>query len=142
MDFTMRRHPYILVAEDDADDRFLLDSAFKEIHGQVKLSFVGDGYQVLDHLDASNGEGLPDLIVLDLNMPLLNGPETLELLKGHDRYKAIPVIIHSTSEHETDKARCLDQGAAYYLYKGSGYHNVVQAAQFLHDFTVGKGNYF
>lgn len=132
----MRRQPYILIAEDDADDRFLLTSAFEEIQGPVKLSFVEDGFQVLHYLEAKDEAGaLPDLIVLDLNMPLMNGPETLLLLKEHDRYKSIPVIIHSTSESETDRANCLRIGATHYLYKGSEYDKVVEAARFLHDFT-------
>jgi CheY-like chemotaxis protein len=143
MDFTMRRHPYILIADDDADDRFLMDSAFKEIEGLAKLSFVENGSQVLDYLNAINdGDALPDLIVLDLNMPLMNGPETLLLLKEHERYKRIPVIIHSTSESETDRARCLGIGAASYLYKGSGYDKVVEVAQFLHDVSRRNDIYF
>jgi DNA-binding response OmpR family regulator len=138
----MGRPPYILIAEDDADDRFLMASAFKEKGFAVKLSFVHNGQQVLDYLNSIAFDGvLPDLIILDLNMPLLNGPQTLLLLKDHYRYNEIPVIIHSSSDNETDRSHCLQIGADDYRYKGTDYNTVRQSVQYFYDFSQRQGNF-
>lgn len=135
----MRRQPYILIAEDDADDQFLLDTAFRENRLGVKLSFVQDGIQVLEYLESINQEQtLPDLILLDVNMPLMGGPETLRRLKKSNRFKQIPVIIHSTSQNEIDKYNCLELGASGYLSKGAGFDGVQAAARFVYDFVTGR----
>src|SRR5690606_38825923 len=109
----MLHHPFMLIADDDEDDIYLLDAAFKESHLDVKVDFVQNGLEVLSYLDKINGSNpLPDLIVLDLNMPLLSGPETLLKLKGSMRYNKIPVVILTTSISEKEKAHCLEMGAA------------------------------
>jgi CheY-like chemotaxis protein len=137
----MRKEPCILIAEDDADDRYLLEYAFRNSRLTAKLSFVSDGVQLLQFLNASSqGNSLPDLIVLDLNMPLMNGTDTLIILKGHELYKHIPVIIHSTSDNETDKVDCIRLGASHYIYKGDGIDKMIATAQFIYEYSLTNGN--
>jgi CheY-like chemotaxis protein len=132
----MLQHPFMLIADDDEDDIYLLDSAFKESRLKVKVDFVQNGLEVLSYLDKINGTGpLPDLIVLDLNMPLLSGRETLSRLKENFRYKTIPVVILTTSINEEEKAHCLEMGAALYLFKSSGFDKIVSTAKYLYEFS-------
>lgn len=132
----MLHHPFMLIADDDEDDIYLLDAAFKESHLDVKVDFVQNGLEVLSYLDKINGSNpLPDLIVLDLNMPLLSGPETLLKLKGSMRYNKIPVVILTTSISEKEKAHCLEMGAALYLFKSTGFDKIVSTARYLYEFS-------
>jgi DNA-binding response OmpR family regulator len=76
---------------------------------------------------------MPSLIVLDLNMPILNGMETLSRLKSHSVYKNIPVIIFTTSVHEVEKARCLEIGALDFIKKPARFQQTISTARFLHE---------
>lgn len=136
----MNRKPFILIADDDQEDRFLLHTAFEEIGRSDDIFLVENGMQVFNYLDASAQEDcIPSLIVLDLNMPLLNGMETLSKLKSDSRYRNIPVIIYTTSVHEVEKAKCLEIGAADFIKKPARFNQTVKAAQFLHEFGLGTG---
>lgn len=100
----MTKRPYILIADDDQEDRYLLDIAFQEIASTDNIHMVENGVQVIEYLNnISEDFYLPNLIVLDLNMPILSGMETLLRLKSHIRFKDIPVVIHSTSMYELEK---------------------------------------
>lgn len=111
---------HILLADDDYEDRFIMSEAFKELGQSHLLSFVEDGSLLLDFLeDASNPP--VDLIVLDLNMPRVNGTEALKLLKAHPTYNIIPVVIFSTSVNDIEKEKTLSLGAESYLTKPGNY---------------------
>jgi CheY-like chemotaxis protein len=132
----MLQHPFMLIADDDEDDIYLLDTAFRESRLEVKVDFVQNGLEVLTYLNKINDNNpLPDLIVLDLNMPLLGGRETLLKLKEDLRYKNIPVVILTTSHSEKEKAHCLEMGAALYLFKSSGFDKIVSTAKYLYEFS-------
>jgi CheY-like chemotaxis protein len=107
----------ILVVDDDKEDHMILEEYFSTsgISGNVK--FVENGVRALEYLEGLDDDDLPKLVVLDLNMPLLNGSQTLLQLKQNARLKNIPVIIYSTSESENEKRKCLGIGAIDYLVK-------------------------
>jgi CheY-like chemotaxis protein len=111
----------ILVADDDSDDRFLLQTAFNENGGQETLQFVENGIEVLQFLNAiaadDNESCYPELIILDLNMPKKSGKEVLAELKQHPIYKKIPVIIYTTTRNELEIKRCYELGANTYIVK-------------------------
>ncbi|ULQ51874.1 response regulator [Flavihumibacter fluvii] len=114
---------YILVAEDDFDDRFLLETAFAEKGYEEKLTFVENGVELLEYLkNQVTGENvrdcnLPKFILLDLNMPKKDGREALKEIKEDARLKKIPVIIFSTNKNETEISRCYELGANTYVVK-------------------------
>ena len=95
---------FILIAEDDADDRFLLQAAFEENRFNDKLHFVENGVELLDflqrHTQNEQTARMPHFILLDLNMPKKDGREVLRELKQHPIYKKIPVIIFSTTKQK------------------------------------------
>lgn len=126
----------ILLADDDVEDRFIMEEAFNELGLPQVVGFVENGEKVITFLDNIPDTGnLPSLIVLDLNMPLLNGTETLRILKNNDRYAGIPVMIFSTSVNEIEKDLCLSIGAASYITKPVKYDECITIAQHFYDFS-------
>jgi len=94
---------YILYAEDDPEDFEVLKSALEEVNNDITLVQVPTGYDVIKYLQDLDPSQYPSLILMDLNMPLLDGRETLKLLKIDDQYKTIPVKVFSTVTSPTDK---------------------------------------
>ncbi|MEO7768230.1 MAG: response regulator [Ferruginibacter sp.] len=119
----------ILIAEDDADDRYLMKTALEEtgIVGEVK--YVENGVEVISYLDSIIEDGgsvnYPQFILLDLNMPKMDGREVLKKLKSTDVYRKIPVIIFSTTKNQMEVKRCYDLGANTYVVKPVSYDTLV-----------------
>ena len=103
----------VLLAEDDEDDRHFFQD-FLSGHSRVELlPSVTNGAEVLAYLDTvSSNSALPDLIILDQNMPKMNGRETLTQLKADPRWSSIPVVVYSTYKDSTLVADCTRLGAA------------------------------
>lgn len=109
----------MLVAEDSDEDFEMLQWAFGEADVRNPLIRVAEGAQVLSTLARVKDEGgeLPGLILLDLNLIGLDGREVLRLLKGHQAFRKIPVIVFSTSANPRDVEACYDGGASAYSTK-------------------------
>lgn len=135
----MKRLKPILIVDDDVDDRFLITRAFEDTMLPDKLQLAGNGKEALKYLERVPVDGeLPGLIVLDLNMPVLDGISTLTLLKSSSRYKHIPVVIFTTSQNPVEKRKCLELGAVDFITKPNTYSDVKLAAQLLHNFVGEK----
>ena len=113
----------VLMADDDEDDCFLVESAFKEMSIACDLRFVADGRELLDYL-YNEGDFAdtvkyprPDLILLDLNMPRIDGRRALVLIKANPRLKNIPVLILTTSREAADIELTKQAGASSFLSK-------------------------
>lgn len=106
----------ILIADDDSDDRFLFGIALKEISVPHKLSSVNNGQQLLTYLNA-NRTNLPDVLILDLNMPLKNGHECVIEIKRMESMKHLPIVIYSTSLQDEVADVLYQNGVHYYLQK-------------------------
>lgn len=114
----MKETCQILVVDDDLEDHLILQSFFTEVGLETHVGYQENGQKAIYYLEQiSEDAALPRLIILDLNMPILNGTQTLLHLKRNFRYKNIPVIIFSTSENETEKRKCLSLGAVDYMVK-------------------------
>ena len=127
----MPKHNSILVVDDDREDHFILQEYFSDADLSHCLQFSANGKAAIDLLEGLPNDSLPEVIVLDLNMPILNGTQTLLQLKRSPRYKAIPIIIYSTSENESDKRKCLSYGAADFLIKPSTYDAGMKIVNYL-----------
>ena len=123
----------ILLAEDDLDDQELILNAFTEISPRFKLHIVNDGKEVIDFLATTSDNKLPCLIVLDYNMPVLNGAQVLQMLIAEDRYKNIPKIVLSTSSNPKYVQDCLGKGANAYRVKPDSYSQLVMLAKEMLD---------
>jgi CheY-like chemotaxis protein len=108
----------ILIVDDDKEDHLILHEYFQEAGVSKDVFYVENGQKAIDFLEGTpDAHTLPKLIVLDLNMPILNGTQTLLYLKQTPRFKNIPVIIYSTSDSENEKRKCLSFGAVDYVVK-------------------------
>ncbi len=87
----------ILYADDDEDDRLTFADMLQEIDPQIKLIQAEDGFQTIDILDNND---LPDIIFLDINMPVLNGYETLAEIRKDARFKKVNVVMFSTTVYQ------------------------------------------
>ena len=114
-----RSQKFILLGEDDIDDQEILEEVFSSIDSSFSLHFINNGKKVVAHLEEIHDEHLPCLIVLDYNMPELNGAEILKSLQGNHRINKVPKIIWSTSNAPAYKNMCLELGASDYLVKPS-----------------------
>ncbi|GAB3273292.1 response regulator [Larkinella harenae] len=109
-----------MIADDDADDRMLIEQAFRECNLQSDLYFVEDGEELLDflHQRGSYETALrPSLIILDLNMPRKNGIQALREIKANEQFRQIPVVVLTTSTAEEDILRTYDLGVSSYISK-------------------------
>lgn len=107
----------IAMADDDEDDRELFEAAVADVLANYTLALYNNGKQLLDAL-ADKTKAVPDIVFLDLNMPLLSGLETLQEIRKIEQFKYIPIIaIYSTSSAVTDKKNTLAHGANAYLCK-------------------------
>jgi CheY-like chemotaxis protein len=122
---------FILFGEDDIDDEELLKELFSSVDCSFELTFINNGRQLIEHLDTLQNDQLPCLLILDYNMPELNGAEILENLKAKHRYADIPKIIWSTSGTETYRKKCLELGAEDYIIKPSRVSDLVQAIKYI-----------
>jgi CheY-like chemotaxis protein len=113
------RKPLILIAEDDPADRGLIERALADT--SVEVQIVRDGVEIVEHMASSLREGgtaqRPDLIILDLNMPRLDGKAVLEQLKKHSLAKQIPVVMFSSSNRDGDIKDCYRLGCSSYVVK-------------------------
>jgi len=123
----------IFIADDDEDDLSFFEEAVKETCPQVDVTTAEDGQVLLKKLQASP---LPDIILLDLNMPFINGKECLKVLRQDPSYNKVPILIYSTSNSKTDIDYCMENGANYYIVKPSSYHAVKLLVSDIYDGTI------
>jgi CheY-like chemotaxis protein len=118
--------PYklILIGEDDIDDKEILEEIFLSIDPSIRLTFINDGQKLVSFLEYAMPENFPGLIILDYNMPHLNGAEILESLQQNVKVKNIPKIIWSTANADGFKNICLQLGACEYLVKPSRFSDL------------------
>lgn len=124
----------IIFGEDDIDDIDFLKETFSVLDNSFDLLFIDKGRKLLAMLEALADNELPCLLVLDYNMPELNGAEILEHLKLNDRYNSIPKIIWSTSGSDTYKNKCLELGAVDYVIKPDNVKDFVETVRFMLTF--------
>ena len=130
----------LLIAEDDADDRFLMQTALEETKWQAEIKFVENGIELLHYLEnlkEIDGEiQYPKFILLDLNMPKMDGREALKQLKLNTQFKKIPVIIFSTTKNETEVKRCYELGANTYVVKPISFDSLVNMIQHIYTYWI------
>lgn len=121
----MKGNMPILLVEDDRFDVAIVERAFREIKVENRLDVVSDGEQALAFLKDAGNER-PQLILLDLNMPRMNGFEFLEITKQDDRLRRIPVVVLTSSDEERDILKCYELGVCGYMLKPVDYIQFVE----------------
>lgn len=101
------------------DDQELLGEALHSLEPSVNLVSFVTGKKFIDILENTAAESLPDLIILDYNIPEINGAEILQYLRQNERYSTINKVVWSTSNSDKFKTSCLELGAVDYIVKPS-----------------------
>jgi CheY-like chemotaxis protein len=121
---------FILIAEDDEDDRYLMKTALEETGIKETVEYCENGVEVINYLESihvKNGDfNFPKFILLDLNMPKMDGREVLKKLKSNETFRKIPVIVFSTTKNQLEVKRCYDLGANTYITKPVSYDTLVE----------------
>jgi CheY-like chemotaxis protein len=121
----------ILLVEDDNIDAKTVKRALQEIHILNPLVTVQNGIEALEYLNDST-QKRPGIILLDINMPKMNGIEFLRVAKNDLNLKAIPVVVLTTSQHEQDKVESYNLGVAGYMIKPVDYLKFVEVVKTIH----------
>jgi CheY-like chemotaxis protein len=135
------KHCSILIADDDEGDRFLIEKAMRASGVENEIHFLGDGQALLDHLNdhlksthPDDRPDLPCLILLDLNMPRLDGRGALKILKGHSQLREIPVVILTNSDSPEDILGSYQEGANSFFTKPLDYLDLVRLMGLLKNY--------
>ncbi len=122
----------ILLVEDDLVDSMTVKRAVKEVGIGNPITVAENGEDALDYLHTT--DKLPCLILLDINMPRMNGLEFLENIKHDPKYRRIPVIILTTSQEDQDKYKSFDLHAAGYMVKPVDYEQFIQLMKTIQEY--------
>jgi len=123
----------ILVADDDIEDQELFNDTISKIDSNVQPYPVFNGRDALEYLKNCTDEAIPCAILLDYNMPILNGYEVLEIICKEPRFASVPKFIWSTSNSNFDINACLDNGAKNYFVKPDSQHKLLALAKEILD---------
>jgi len=128
----------ILLVEDSLTDVEMTLDALKDAAVANEVTVIRDGATAIEHLRTRAGEGsLPDLVILDLNLPRLSGHEVLERMRGEEALRLIPVAVLTTSSAESDVLKTYDLGANCFLTKPVDLDNFAEMVQSIGDFWLG-----
>jgi two-component system, response regulator len=127
----------VIIADDDPDERFLAQKAFEDLGFTGMLRFVQDGIELLSYLSQCitsydyHNFTTPKFILLDINMPLKDGWESLEEIKKDPELQNIPIVIWTTSNEEQDRLRSIEMGASDFITKPESYKNLLDSLLYL-----------
>ena len=138
---TIKQAINILIADDDIDDQMLLRDGFIEANIPASFGFASDGEELLEMLrkpGAVHKKGV-DLVILDLNMPRMDGLEALDSLRSDPELEETAVIVLSTSDNPQDSRRCIQLGALDYLGKPNSGDGYATLASSIYNAWLAKG---
>ncbi len=132
----------ILVADDDADDRMLIEEAFDESETENRIEFVKDGEELLQYLRCEGDyadrrpESDPGIILLDLNMPRKDGRVALKEIKEDPQLRQIPVVILTTSRADEDILRTYQLGVSSFITKPKSFEELLNVVKVLNAYWM------
>ncbi len=141
MDTSSKR--FILMADDDPDDYYLVRDAFELTEFPADLRLVSDGEELMDYLfnrdrfDNDGNVSIPAIILLDLNMPRKDGWEALAEIKANESFRRIPVVVFTTSMDEEDITRSYEMGASSYVTKPSTFESLIHIIEVIRRYWTG-----
>lgn len=128
---------HLLLVEDELADALLFQDMLAEQDQDITVHHVQNGQEALDFLTRPGQTSRPHLIVLDLNMPIMNGHEFLERVKVMPEVRSIPVLVLSTSEHPSDIHRAYDQQVSGYVVKPGNYQEYMHVLETIRAYWRG-----
>ncbi|NRA54029.1 MAG: response regulator [Gammaproteobacteria bacterium] len=130
----------IHMCDDDPDDQLLVSDALEEARLGNPIDFTNNGKELFQYLNREGkyshlvDQPLPGLILLDLNMPIMDGREVLAKIKQHERFRSIPIIVLTTSKAEADIARTYDMGVNSFIMKPVSFESLVDMVKSVTDY--------
>ena len=132
----------VLIVEDNPGDAYMLNEMLRDLKMNLSISVAEDGQEALDILNDQKAR-MPGLIILDLNMPRVNGFEVLEFMRSSPTLRSIPVVVMTGSLRKADEQTCLGLGAVGYCIKPSSSEEIVRSQMclksHLEPLSRGKG---
>ena len=125
----MRSNRKILLVEDDQVDIMTVERAFNQLKITNELVVKTNGVDALAFLKSATGKDFPCLILLDINMPKMNGLEFLKIIKNDEKLCMIPVVMLTTSKADVDKVTSFQHGVAGYMLKPVDYKQFIKVVQ-------------
>ena len=113
----------VLLIDDDRDDASLFKEALQEVNEKVAFDYFEGCQEAIIKLNAEEYQ-LPDIIFLDINMPVVNGWYCLEEFKRSEKLASVPVYIYTTSSHKKEKERAIAMGATGFITKPMDYNEL------------------
>lgn len=131
----------ILIADDDADDRMFLEQALRQTGYDDEIQSVEDGEQLLNYLYLRgcytlNSAPRPSLLILDLNMPRVNGFEALKIIRNNPEFRWLPIVVMSTSTADEDVVRSYNLGVNSFVIKPFNYNRLVEVISVLKKYWL------
>jgi CheY-like chemotaxis protein len=124
----------ILSAEDDLDDQYLIEKAIEESGIEASINFVSNGKSLLEKLTEQYGDKLPDILLLDLNMPIMDGLAVLKALRERNDLDDLHVIILTTSFEQKDIDQCHSLGAKSFITKPTSFTEYLKIVKSFTEF--------
>jgi CheY-like chemotaxis protein len=126
----------ILLAEDNRQDVELTIEALNEHNLANHVVVVRDGVETMEYLNyegqfKNRKKGLPAVLLLDIKMPRMDGIEVLEAIRGNKKFKALPVVMLTSSREEPDLIRCYDLGVNAYVVKPVSFKDFIEAVKYI-----------
>lgn len=135
----MKKEIHILLVEDNEGDIVLTTEALEEGKIINSLSVVRDGWEAIQYLEKNEGYEdvqTPDLVLLDINLPKVNGHKVLKHIKNHDKLKHIPVIMLTTSSDTMDINKSYENHSNCYITKPVEINNFLQVISAIENFWI------
>jgi len=127
----------VVIADDDPDDCLMIREAFEDQCANCTLCFVHDGEELMDFLHGQTCT-IPDLLLLDLNMPLKDGRQSLHEIKSDPRLQVLPTVVMTTSSDQDDLDFCQQRGANGYIVKPRKYSDLLDVVESLTKQWINK----
>ncbi len=129
------RERYLLYADDDEDDKAILVEMMRRINPEIGVVTTDNGVLAIKYLESiEESHPLPCCIVLDMNMPIMNGTQTLQTIKKNPVYKDIPIFLFSTSSNPSDVASINELGAEAFITKPYGQKELLEVCEEFADY--------
>ena len=128
--------PVLLYAEDDLDDFESLVDALEQLTDKYQIVNAKNGTEVISMLQNDFSEHHPSVVILDLNMPLMDGKEVLAWMKSEEEFRHIPVMVFTTSSREEDVRMCQSHKCTFFR-KPTLYRDLLHVAQIIFDMSNG-----
>ena len=137
------KRPQILVVDDNKADVFLIREAIAAASIDADLHVMSDGQAAVQFLTATDEDGntpLPDLVLLDLNLPKVSGENVLRHLRNSERYGSVPVLVLTSSDSARERERVMELGIAHYFRKPSEYSEFLKLGGLVREILESRVN--